>query len=524
MAIRNPKFDDNSPMAPPNILWICTDQQRSDSLGCAGNAYARTPNLDSMATSGTRFTRHNTPMQICSPSRATMFTGLYPRHHQLIMNGMALDPNIPTLTGMLANSGYRTHSVGKQHLQPLLAPANRLMPDSRAFWDSAESDGWTGPYYGFQTLDLLLGESDTAAAAGHYANWLKKHHPQAVKLLDVVQALEPPPSDLDEIWRSAMPSEYHYNTWISNNAVSFIDRHDDPDIPFFLFVSYPDPHHPFAPPADYADRYDPDDMPLPHCEPDELANMPSYYGELYPKGEGFRQLYWSARQDLEAGSMITTEDVSDESMRRAIAYTYGMIEMIDDGIGCILASLEQRGLKENTVILFTSDHGELLGSHGLLHKGPPPYRQLTEISLLMSGPGIPAESTVDAMTNHIDLAPTFLDIAGVSANDVQFDGASFGPLITGEGGSVREYDFGEFHPSARPEIYNQTIRTHQYRFTIYPQNPRWGELFDLHTDPNEHHNLFSDTSMGAVKNELYRLLASEFPPQTSVDNEWLCKW
>ncbi|SVE62142.1 uncharacterized protein METZ01_LOCUS514996, partial [marine metagenome] len=228
----------------PHIVWICTDQQRSNSLGCAGNPVARTPNLDGLAAAGARFTLHSTPMQICSPSRATMFTGLYPRHHELIMNGMALDPKVPTLTGLLAKSEYLTHSVGKQHLQPLLAPTDKVMPDSRAFWRCLESKGWTGPYYGFTTLDLLLGESDTAALAGHYAHWLEENHPGKNSLLEVTSAAERPPQDLDEIWRSAIPSELHYNTWITDCATRFLNDVTDDDYPFFLLVSYPDPHHP----------------------------------------------------------------------------------------------------------------------------------------------------------------------------------------------------------------------------------------------------------------------------------------
>ena len=450
-----------------------------------------------------------------------MFTGLYPRNHELIMNGMALDPAVPTLTERLACGGYRTHSVGKQHLQPLLAPADRAMPDSRAFWQSPESNEWTGPYYGFSTLDLLLGESDTAGIAGHYANWLKDNHPGAGELLEVSSAPEVPPADLDEVWRSAIPVELHYNTWITDNAVKFIENTGEP---FFLFVSWPDPHHPFAPPADYADRYHPDDMPLPRMDPGELDRMPSYYRELYPNGQGFRELYWAGRQDLEAGSMITTENVSDESMRRAIAYTYAMIEMIDDGVGRVLRELDKRGLTENTIVLFTSDHGELLGTHGLLHKGPPPYRQLTEVSILMKGPGIPAGKTIDALTSHIDLTPTFLDLTRVDSAENEFDGVSMGPLLNGRNATFREFNFGEYHPSARPDVYNQTIRTDRWRLTVYPKRPEWGELFDLESDPDEHYNLYHDASVGVVKKDLRNMLATEFPPKTTVDNEWLCKW
>jgi len=517
-------------MTRPNIIWICTDQQRSDSLGCYSNPVAKTPNLDSIAASGARFTRHNTPMQICSPSRATMITGLYPRNHQLIINGMALPKSVTTLPDLLSGSGYRTHGVGKQHLQPLLAPPDRGMPDSRAFWVTPESADWNGPYYGYQTVDLMLGESDTAHLAGHYANWLKENHPDSIHLLAPSSAEQGPPADLDEIWRSAIPVKQHYNSWITNQAVKFLktDRNKfktgEGDNPFFLYVSFPDPHHPFDPPAEYADRYDPDEMPLPEIFPSELSRMPPYYGDLYPKGQGFRELYWAAKTDLEAGAMITTEDISDDSMRKAIAYTYAMIEMIDDGVGKILSALNKTGLEENTYVMFTSDHGELLGDHGLLHKGPPSYRQLTEVSLLIKGPEIPQGKTISALTNHIDLAPTFLELADATSDTVDFDGVSLVPLLTGEKDEIRAHNFGEYHPSARPNLYNQTISTEKWRLTLYPEELEWGELFDLETDPGEHVNLFNDPSQKQIRNKLTKILAAGFPPQPTVNNEWLCKW
>ena len=302
-------------MNRPNILWICTDQQRADGLGCAGNPIVRTPNIDSIAANGTRFTRHITPMQMCSPTRGTLMSGLYPRHHGLSTNGRALPDDVPTLPALLSDSGYRTHGVGKQHLQPLLAPAELNMPDSRAFWETPESQDWNGPYYGFQTLDMLLGESDTAHLAGHYANWLQDHHPEWRELLKPEHASEPLPSDLDEIWRSAMPVAAHYNTWISQRAIDFFEQESQDDKPFFMFVSYADPHHPFYPPAAYADRYNPADMPLPVVDATDLASRPPYCDELFPKGIGFRERYWVGDQSLEAGCTLTTESISPESLQ-----------------------------------------------------------------------------------------------------------------------------------------------------------------------------------------------------------------
>lgn len=453
-----------------------------------------------------------------------MITGLYPRHHRLAMNGMALPDDVPVVTRTLAKAGYRTHGVGKQHLQPLLAPEERRMPDSRAFWSLPESQDWTGPYYGYQTLDLLLGESDTAQIAGHYAAWLRGCHPDSVSLLLPSEAPEPPPADLDEIWRSAMPVEHHYNTWVTERAVSFLEHASTASEPFFLFVSYPDPHHPFDPPAAYADRFDPAAMPISRPSEDERRRQLPYYGELYPQGQGFRELYWRARTDLEGGSMITTDSIGDDSLRHAVAFTHAMVGMIDDQVGRLLQTLNRTGIADTTVVMFTSDHGELLGDHGLLHKGPPPYRQLTEISLLMQGPGIPSRTATDTLTSHIDLAPTILDLADMPACDHDFDGVSMAPLFTDQSRSLREHDFGEYHPTSRADVYNQTIRTDEWRLTLYPNTPEWGELFNLAEDPAERCNLYRERNVTAIRRSLSEVLIDRFPPCRKVENEWICKW
>ena len=510
-------------MSRPNILFICTDQQRSDSLGCYGNQQVRSPNIDSIAASGVRFKRHITPMQICSPSRATMITGLYPRNHQLITNGKALPESLPTLTQILSDAGYQTHAVGKQHLQPILAPAELNMPDSRAFWKKPGAVNWNGPYYGYQTIDLLLGESDTAQIAGHYAHWLKENYPDYVEHLKPKMADQLPPVDLDEIWRSAMPTECHYNTWITDRAVDFLAKQGATTSPFCLFVSFPDPHHPFDPPGDYADRYNPADMPLPEVTEQDLRSRPPYAADLFPKGQGFRKLYWQADEGAEAGSTITTDDVSDESLQLAIAYTHAQVEMIDDGVGRVLQQLRDSGVHENTIVVFTSDHGEYLGSHGLLHKGPASYRQLTELSFIVSGPTIQIGTEVDSLTSHIDVMPTLLDLADVELH-AKVDGVSLKPLLTGNDTKVRDFTFGEYHPTVRQDLYNQTVYKDQWRMTLYPELPEWGELFDLEADPLELNNRFFDSGMTDTREILSDLLVRNFPPQPTVENKTLAKW
>jgi arylsulfatase A-like enzyme len=211
-------------------------------------------------------------------------------------------------------------------------------------------------------------------------------------------------------------------------------------------------------------------------------------------------------------------------MRRAIAYTHAMVEMIDDGVGEILGALGNTKHADNTTIMFTSDHGEYLGDHGLLHKGPPSYRQLTEVSLLVQGPDVVAGKMTDALTNHIDLAPTILHLAGVDTGTTEFDGQSLVSVLSGNDDGFRLYNFGEYHPTAKPELYNQTVSTRRWRLTRYPARPQWGELFDLENDPGEHFNLFNEPGHEKLIDELSGILETNFPPQPEVDNTALCKW
>lgn len=219
-----------------NVLLIMTDQQRADSLRCTGNQVARTPHIDALAARGAVFRNHFTPHQICSPSRATLFTGQLARHHGLTRNGVALPETQPSLTQDLKAAGYRTHGVGKFHFQPILAAAEHRMPDSNAFWALPESRGWRGPFFGFDTVDILIGESVGATEGGHYAQWLKERAPDAALLYSPENALAPRPADMDEVWKSAIPEDLHYNTWITDRACDFLDGAGAD--PFFLFVSY----------------------------------------------------------------------------------------------------------------------------------------------------------------------------------------------------------------------------------------------------------------------------------------------
>ncbi|MCZ4354629.1 sulfatase-like hydrolase/transferase [Roseovarius aestuarii] len=494
----------------PNVLVIMTDQQRADSLGCTGNSIVQTPNIDALARRGAVFHNHHTPHQICSPSRSTLFSGLYARHHGLTRNGVALPEKTPLLTHDLKAAGYQTHGVGKFHFQPILAGKEHMMPDSNAFWDQPESEDWNGPFYGFDTVDILIGESVGATEGGHYARWLNAVAPDAAALYSPENALEPPPDDMDEVWKSAIPAELHYNNWIADRSCDFLKAHDGAD-PFFLFVSFPDPHHPFSPPAPWCDMYDPQDIPLPSALQGELTAMPSYIleGNSEEGGKSYVDFLRNPGPPREQGFLQTTQRFSEGSLRLAIAHTYGLVSMIDDCVGRILAQLDALGMADDTLVLFSSDHGELLGDHGLIRKGPCPYRSLLRVPLVMAGPGV-AKGPRSGITSHLDLRATLQ--AHLGLGQTATDGQSFADMLARPDAPGRDYMFAEYHPRTRMDTYNQSILTPEWRFTQYPENPAWGEMFNLRSDPGEHANLFADPEYAAQRRLFTQQMKQEFPP------------
>jgi len=505
----------------PNLVLLMADQLRADALGCFGNRFARTPALDGLAAKGARLNAHMTPNQICSPSRGTMFSGLYARHHGLVHNGIALPTDIELIPHALARAGYRTHGIGKFHFQPILAPPDLRMPESNAFWERSDATSWGGPYYGFETVKFVIGESAAATLGGHYARWLEETAPDAVALYAREQALAPPPSDLDEVWKCAIPEDLHYNNWIADNACRFLSTIGDER--FFLFVSFPDPHHPFTPPAPWCDLFAQTDLPRPTSIPGELRRMPDYISSGLPRDEDaqdgrktYLEYLLSPGLPREQGFMTTTAAISDETLRLAIAHTYGAVAMIDNGIGRILQALEATGFADDTIVVFTSDHGEFLGDHGLLHKGPPPYRQLLQVPLVIAGPGIAPMST-DALTSHVDIKATLLDLLGVDGDPG--DGVSFAPLLRGNAKAARETVWAEYHPRAIKEQYNQTLITVDWRLTIYPRRREWGELFDRHSDPDETRNLFRDPARADIRERLIAQIEHEWPPASEAGGQ-----
>jgi arylsulfatase A-like enzyme len=232
------------------------------------------------------------------------------------------------------------------------------------------------------------------------------------------------------------------------------------------------------------------------------------------EGDSYLSLVMGRGEAREQGYMMRTDRLSESTLRRVIAYTCGMVRMIDDCVAEIVGALADRGLDDDCIVAFTSDHGEFLGDHGLLHKGPPPYRQLLQVPLVIAGPGFEARA-VRSLTSHLDLKRTLVEAAGVGEPAAD-DGISLMPLARGEVERVRDALFAEYHPRVARELYNQSIIVEDARLTIYPEVPEWGEHFRHPADPDEHCNVFDEARFEPERSELKERLRREFPPRADM--------
>ena len=497
----------------PNFLIFITDQQRADHLGCAGHPVLQTPSIDAIAARGVRFERSYVACPLCQPARATLFTGLTPRGHGVRTNGIPLSPSVPTFVEALRQGGYRTHSVGKLHLRnfweprPSGGPPSDLdrMLETRWLWLEDRMSALPANYAGLETADFTGGHGP--GIFGNYQRWLRDQDPDGPRLLSR-EAGEPPPSGAEQSWTMALPSELHYNTWIADRSIDFLRREAAADRPFFLWCSFPDPHHPFAIPRPWSNLYNPDDEALPNRRPGELDDLPPHYRQIFDEA-------------LQTSGRRAPTRIRDDQMRDVTAITHGMISMVDQQVGRVMSELERLDLRENTVVVFMSDHGDMLGDHWIINKGPFHFDGLLRVPTIWSWPGHFGEGVVsEALTNQLDFAPTVLDLAGVPipegiASDPPeaarqlpaWPGASLGQLLAGQASKVHDQLLVE-NDEDYLGLRLRTLITEDYQITAYPGQP-YGELFDRGEDPGQLHNLWNDQGYQGVKSELLIRLMAE---------------
>ena len=489
-----------------NIVFITSDQQRGDCFGFEGRR-VRTPHLDEMAQRGTRFAACITPNLVCQPARSSILTGLLPLTHGVSDNGIDLPPDVGErgFSGALSRAGYATALIGKAHFTTSHTFAPTGTPECRESSARYGAD-WNGPYMGFARVELMLEGHNHfppmhPPRGHHYERWYHADGRGDERTALYSQQLEPR-TDATQTWNSALPVAWHNSTWIGDRTIEFLRAHRDE--PFCVWASFPDPHHPFDAPEPWCRMHDPDDVDLPEHRTLDLERRPWWHRAAL---EGVPQMSNSELRGFRERFSRTPRQ-SDAQLRALIANYYGMISLIDHQVGRIRIALADMGLAGNTLLVYSTDHGDWLGDHGLLLKGPMAYEGLLRVGLLFEGPGVPAGRIVSDPVSTVDLAPTFCDYAGASAPD-RVHGRSLRSMIERDD-SGRDFALSEWDLRASRcgvDLKLRTVRSRRHKLTVELISGA-GELYDLADDPFELVNRFDDGGMTRVRRELSDMIAS----------------
>ncbi len=464
----------------PNILWVCTDHQRYDTIARLGNPNIQTPVLDRLVDGGVAFTRAYTQSPVCTPSRASFLTGRYPAAHQVLRNGNAYFPSQEVLvTKLLARAGYDCGMAGKFHLSCAQPTEARLDDGFRVFH-------WS--HHPYPNL------SNHA-----YTDWLR-----AEKRVD--------PRELYASIRSycgpGVPTELHQTTWCTEMAIRFITQRRDG--PWLFNINCFDPHPPCDPPAEYLERYDSGSLPHALFRDSDSVRQEKFrriqqhspqVGNPLGEGCGEEDVPWER---------MAIQPPRDYDSRILRAGYYGMITLIDAQLGRIVDVLAETGQLENTLIIFHSDHGSLMGDHGLMYLGCRFYEGLVRVPLIFSWPKACQKGLVsDALVELVDIAPTLLDVAGLAPTPAM-QGKPLTGILKGNADPSfhKPHVVCEYHDSlgttpVREASHGSMYCDGRHKIAVY-HGTDLGELYDLQADPEEFDDLWDDPASRELRADLLR--------------------
>lgn len=456
----------------PNIVFVITDQQRFDTIAALGHDHVDTPNLDRLVREGTTFTRTYVTAPSCSPSRASLFSGVYPHSLGVLRNEELWRHSWVEL---LADAGYHCVNVGKMHTHPWETP---LGFHERHVVENKDRDHPSVPFFHDQWDKALWIRGETKPTRTTY-----RDRPDYRERLGAFEW------ELDE--------DLHSDVFVGSHARWWLDSHPG-DEPFFLQIGFPGPHPPYDPVKRHLDAYRDRPVPPPLRSAEDLASQPAALRQL-------RQQH----QEVDHDAVVHLAEPTEEQSVRQRRHYYANITMIDEQIGLLLGALERRGVLDDTVIVFTSDHGDCLGDHGHSQKWNM-YEGSVHVPAIVWGPGRVTEGRrVDALTSMMDLGPTVLELAGVTPPS-WMEAESLLPALRGEPWQGRSHVFSEH---ARDLILTGTelmtmIRNERWKLVEFVDSDE-GQLFDLDTDPGELVNLWSsqDPAPAEAKRELIGELA-----------------
>lgn len=491
----------------PNILFITSDQQRGDCYGFMGRK-VKTPHLDQLRGEGVHFEKCITPSPVCQPARASILTGKLPKTNGVKDNGidLRLERGNQSFAAKMSDAGYQTALIGKAHF----ATTQTFSPQQTAECKKGSAvypPDWHGPYMGFDYVELLtqghwfkIRPPITPPSGQHYEHWF----------FDVVggedafemwKAETQPGTGAAQTWASALPVAWHSSTWVADRTIQWLNARNK-EQPFCMWASFPDPHHPFDCPEPWSKLHDPKEIDLPIHLQKDLDRRP-----------------WWHKQSLEAEPDIKDPvlknfrahgsrmpDQTEAQLRDMTANYYGMISLIDHSVGRILAVLAEQGITEETIVVYTSDHGDHMGERGLYLKGPMLYDSLLNVGMIVRGPGLQAGRSVSDPVTTLDLASTFCDYAETSMTpDVQ--STSLRDCFEG-GAGPHEAVYSEWDVAASRcgvQLDLRTVHTGTAKLTMELRSGD-GEMYDLSVDPDEMANVWNDPDHKTLQSSLEFLL------------------
>lgn len=459
----------------PNILFIMTDQHRWDALGVSGNTIIQTPHLDRLASEGAHFTHFFVQAPVCVPSRVSFFTGRYPHSHKNRVNYTPLDRREVLMQARLREAGYITAAVGKLHYYP---------PD--------ESEA---KRTGFDIVELhdAVAPLDRFSA---YVAWRNENDPRAdIGYRELAKSIPPG----NNPFRQAIDEQYTETSWVGLRTRHYIRELAATDKPFFLFCSFWKPHSPFEVPQPFDALYNGVEIPLPQpMTLEDITRLPPPLRLLILRGK-------------------PAYDTDRERLQWIYRSYYGAVSHIDREVGRILDALEQAGIAERTIVVFSSDHGDQLLEHGLMGKNCF-FEASIRVPFVIRFPGRVKPGRYDELVESVDLLPTLFELAGLPEPYAN-QGRSLVPLIAE---TDRPYEPREavFSENVIPEVITspgnfefefqkgrgikgirhpdaKMVRTRRWKYVYYPEG--YAELYDLEADPQEMHNLAGEPDWAEVE-------------------------
>ncbi|MCF6175020.1 MAG: sulfatase-like hydrolase/transferase [Victivallaceae bacterium] len=477
----------------PNIIIFCTDHQRADYLSCAEHPLIKTPNLDRLAARGVRYENLYVQNTICMPSRASILTGTYPCRHTVTCNGYNLPETDKTIAHVLRDAGYHTMAVGRTHV---------VCTQPRPKYSKTN-------FYGFNQCthaQVYCGDTDPD---NDYLAWIREEHAEYYD--DIAFANRNQVGDLLGS-HTEVPEELSMNSWVVGRSLEFIEKHNEksPKQPFLLWAGTWDPHSPYRAPEPWGSMYDPADITPPAQIEAEL--------EAYPD-----ELKRLATVNFHKNPDIPMEQV----WRNTRAMYMGMISHIDDQFGKLLDGLDEMRLTDDTIILFTSDHGDMMGEHWFSGKRIYFYDGALKVPGIMAGPGIPQGETFEGLAESVDLMPTLLDLVSVPV-PAEVQGKSWHPLMVGDNTIIHDDVYTEIQhfnlnndDSKNEHVFS--IFDGRYRIVYFNDRP-YGQLFDFSNDPGNHINRWDDPNYAGIKQEMQNKLMNRIMRNLTQPDTRLADW